>query len=461
LLIENSNTKIHFIGIGGIGMSALAEVSLQLEFKVSGSDMANSPNVEKLAKLGAKTYIGHSEKNISEVNVIVYSSAIDPENPEFSYALKNNIPIMKRAELLADLMRLKQGIAIAGTHGKTTTTSIVTSILKASDRDPTYIIGGIVKNLGGHAFVGKGDHIVAEADESDGSFLLLNPVYSIITNIDNDHLDYYKTVENLHDSFNVFANKIPFYGVCALNADDKVLKKIAARMKKPFVTFGIDEDKVHVNYRATDLKFEKSGVSFDVSHDGKVVDRFFISTPGKHNVLNTLGAISICHSLGLSFVEIKNSLKSFTGVGRRYQRVYEESGFQIIDDYGHHPTEIIQTIKTAKKDRPESKLVVLFEPHRFTRTKACWNEFLHSFNDADEVLMAPIYPASEQEIAGISSSNLTNDINKLHPSLATSFEDWDIIKNKIEELKKENATLLVLGAGSVGRKVKSLVDSKQ
>ena len=461
MLIENSNTKIHFIGIGGIGMSALAEVSLQLGFKVSGSDMASSDNVEKLNKLGAHTFIGHAKENIIDVNVIVYSSAIDPDNPEFSYASENNIPIMKRAELLADLMRLKQGIAIAGTHGKTTTTSIVTSILKACDRDPTYIIGGIVKNLGGHAFVGNGDHIVAEADESDGSFLLLNPVYSIITNVDNDHLDYYKTQENLHDSFETFANNIPFYGVCALNADNEVLKNICSRMKKPFVTFGIDEDKLSVDYRATDLMFEKSGVSFMLSYKDKEVDRFFISTPGKHNVLNTLGAISICHSLGLSFNLIKNSLKSFTGVGRRYQRVFEEGDFQIIDDYGHHPTEIIQTIKTARKDRPTSKLVVLFEPHRFTRTKACWNEFLHSFNDADEVLMAPIYPASEKEISGITSSNLTSDINKLHPSLATSFDDWDIVVKKIEELRKENSTLLVLGAGSIGRKVKSFVDSKQ
>lgn len=460
MLIENSNTKIHFIGIGGIGMSALAEVSLQLGFQVSGSDMSNSANVEKLNNLGADTYIGHAKENIKNINVVVYSSAIDPENPEFKYAIENNIPIMKRALLLADLMRLKQGIAIGGTHGKTTTTSIVTSILKASDRDPTYIIGGIVKNLGGHAFVGKGDHIVAEADESDGSFLLLNPVYSIITNIDNDHLDYYKTSENLHDSFETFANKIPFYGVCALNADDEVLKKISLRMKKPFVTFGIDEEKIPVDYKATKLVFENSGVSFRLTHKGEVIDDFFISTPGKHNVLNTLGAIAICHRLGLSFKSIKDSLKSFTGVGRRYQRIYEEQDFQIIDDYGHHPTEIIQTIKTAKKDRPDSKLVVLFEPHRFTRTKACWNDFLHSFNNADEVLMAPIYPASEKEIVGITSSNLTSDINKLHPSLAVSFDDWGIVKDKINELKKENATLLVLGAGSVGRKVKSFVDCK-
>lgn len=457
MIIKSTGTHIHFIGIGGIGMSALAEVSLQLGCKVSGSDAKKSSNIDKLVSLGANVSIGHASENVKGATVVVYSSAISKDNPEYKNADDLNIPIMKRAELLADLMRLRQGIAIAGTHGKTTSTSIVATLLKESNKDPTYIIGGIVKNLGGHAYVGKGDFLVAEADESDGSFLLLNPVHSIITNIDDDHLDFYGSRENLFNAFEKFANKIPFYGVCALNADDEKLRKISERMHKPFVTFGLNNSGEDINYYASNIKYNLDGVVFTLIYNGKDVGDFKLALPGDHNILNALGAIAVCHESGLSFTDLRTALLKFSGVGRRFQKIYKNDNFTIIDDYGHHPTEISETIKTAKKSMPDSELVVLFEPHRFTRTKSCWGDFLHCFNGADRVLLAPIYPANEEPIIGINSENLVNDINKLHPSLSESFTDWNNIKELIDSLSSKNATLLVLGAGAVGAKVKDLV----
>lgn len=457
--IECPDTHIHFIGIGGIGMSALAEVSLQLGFHVSGSDMNNSSNVKKLKDLGAEIFIGHERSQVGKATVVVYSSAISKENPEYDFALINGIPVMKRAELLADLMRLKRGIAVAGTHGKTTTTSIIATLLKETEGDPTYIIGGIVKNLRGHAYVGKGDYIVAEADESDGSFLLLNPVHSVITNIDNDHIDYYESEENLFTAFKEFANKIPFYGTCALNIDDKKLCAISEKMHKPFITFGLESDRKDINYKATEVKYINGGVSFEILHNGLNQGAFFLETPGDHNVLNALGAVAICHQAGVSFDHLREALKAFSGVGRRFQKVFEHESFHVIDDYGHHPTEILETIKTARKSRAESKLVVLFEPHRFTRTKSCWAEFLHCFNGADKLYMAPIYPASEKPIPGITTESLVSDINKLHPSLAEGFEDWTVVSDLVKQLKNQNATLLVLGAGAVGSRVKEIVEA--
>jgi len=459
VIIKNNNTHIHFIGIGGIGMSALAEVSVQLGFKVSGSDLNESPNVEKLRGLGVKVYIGHMAENIKNASVIVFSSAIDKSNPEFAMALKEQTPILKRAELLADLMRLKQGIAVAGTHGKTTTTSIVASILKDAGVDPTYIIGGIVTNLGGHASVGKGEYLVAEADESDGSFLLLNSVYSIVTNIDDDHLDFYKTRENLDEAFYEFSNDIPFFGVCALNVEDEGLYKIAKKVSVPILTFSTEVFEEETDYKAINISQDDHGCTFEVLYKEKVFQGFKLALPGKHNILNALGAISVCHNIGLDFDVIIKGLKSFSGVGRRFQKIFSENNFRIIDDYGHHPTEILKTIKAAK-EQGAGELVVLFEPHRYTRTKVCWNEFLHCFNDADRLLMAPIYAASEKEIPGITSENLAGDINKLHPELCQVFSDWSIVEETIKDLKSKNATFLVLGAGAVSKRVRDIVGSQ-
>ncbi len=464
---KKEDTLIHIIGVGGIGMSALAEILVQLGFKVQGSDLSESSNVLKLRSIGVDVKLGHSKDNIGSANVVFHSSAVKKDNPEYEYALESNLPVLRRAELLADIMRLKKGIAIAGTHGKTTTTSIVATLLKEVGLDPTYIIGGIVHNLGGHAHVGNGDYIVAEADESDGSFLMLNPVASVITNIDSDHLDHYGSMEGLTIAFENFANQIPFYGVCAVNAHDPILKKITSKMSKPFVTFAQGEaggelnlaDGEVVNYHARNVSHSSTGAAFDLYIDGVKTEEFKLNVPGRHNVLNALGALSIAIELGHTPKELVSALLKYEGVGRRFQKVFEEGSFEIIDDYAHHPTEIFETIKTAKESRKNKEVCVIFEPHRYTRTKACWADFLHCFNLADKVLIAPIYPANEIPIQGINTESLVNDINKLHPGLCDSFEDWSTVEQFIESRKDKETILLALGAGAVGKKVKNIVEN--
>ena len=452
---------VHFIGIGGIGMSGIAEVLLSMGYRVSGSDMNQSATTDKLTSLGATVYKGHQRENLKDATVLVYSSAIDPENPEMMEAKERNIPIMRRAEMLAELMRLKKGIAVAGTHGKTTTTSILATILKESAYDPTYIIGGIVANLDGHARVGTGEYLVAEADESDGSFLLLNPVLSVITNIDNDHLDHYKTEQNLFNAFVDFANKVPFYGLCAMNAHDERVKELISSMKKPYQTFGIRDldTKVAADYIASNLRSSEEGTYFNLEFKGGDIGEYLIKTPGIHNVLNALGAISIAHFLGVDFEAIRKGIKEFDGVGRRFQTLHKKDKFEVIDDYGHHPTEVATTIKTLRDARKGKEVVVIFEPHRFSRTRDCWDQFLHSFNDADQVFMAPIYPASEKPIPGISSLNLANDINKLHPDRVNVMETLDELDKVMEQYKNANSVVLTLGAGTIGRKVREWVKS--
>ncbi len=438
-------------------MSAIAEVLLQMGFKVQGSDLSESANVLKLRGLGAKVAIGHRAENIGEATVMVHSSAVTKENPEYTQAIENGIPIMRRAEMLADIMNLKNGIAIAGTHGKTTTTSIITTLMKESGKDPTYIIGGIVHNLGGHAHVGQGEYIVAEADESDGSFLMLNPVASVITNIDDDHIDHYGSREGLHIAFTQFANKVPFFGVCALNIHDERLRALRDHMKRPYVTFGIEDTPEDVDYHAINVSHHNEGVDFDLVIRGENKGQFKLAVPGRHNVLNALGALAIATEIGLESEDLKKGLSKYEGVGRRFQKVFSEKDFEVIDDYAHHPTEIFETIKTAKESRKGKDVLVIFEPHRFTRTKTCWQDFLHCFNLADKVLIAPIYPANETPIAGINSESLSGDINKLHPGLTETFTNWDEVASFIKEKKESNSILLALGAGSVGRKVKEIV----
>ncbi len=456
---EKSDVVVHIIGIGGIGMSAIAEVLVRLGFKVQGSDQSQSANTEKLEGMGAKVFIGHHEDNIKGATVVTHSSAVKEGNPEYDKALKEGIPLLRRAQMLADIMKLKKGIAVAGTHGKTTTTSLVSTLLKEAGADPTYIIGGIVHNLGGHAHVGKGEYIVAEADESDGSFLMLNPIASVITNIDNDHLDHYGSEEGLEIAFHRFANQIPFFGICSLNLEDEKLRKIKEQMEKPNITFAATAGYEEADYFAKNIKQSSLGVTFDLVVRGQSKGEFKLAVPGQHNVLNALGAISTCMELGFSADDLKKGLEQYSGVGRRFQKVFEENNFEVIDDYGHHPTEIFETIKTAKSSRADKEIVVVFEPHRFTRTKACWAQFLHCFNNADKVYIAPIYPANEEPIDGINSNSLSNDINQLHPNLTESFESWDVVKNYVKKAKKENVLLLALGAGSVGRRVKDIVSS--
>lgn len=443
--------KIHFVGIGGIGMSGIAEVLLSLGYKVSGSDSSESANVKKLRGMGAEVYIGHKAENLKDVTVVVHTSAVNYTNPEMARAKAESIPVIRRAEMLAELMRLKYGLAVAGTHGKTTTTSFLATILQECELDPTYIIGGIVKNLDGHAKVGQSDYLVAEADESDGSFLLLTPVMSVITNIDNDHMDHYGTEENLFKSFVEFANKVPFYGVVALNIHDEKLMLLKSEMKRPSVTFGIDSN---ADFDARNIEFGHFDTHFDLYYKGEKQERFKINLPGRHNILNSLGATALAFHMGLTFKEIAKSVSKLEGVGRRFQLLKKEGSFEVVDDYGHHPTEIASTLKIVKDTRPDFKKIAIFEPHRFTRTRDCWDQFLHCFNDADELYLLPIYAASEQAIDGISTDRLIEDINRLHPGFAKKINQIDDLVSVIESHKADKSIVITLGAGSIGKTVR-------
>lgn len=445
---------VHFIGIGGIGMSGIAEVLLSQGVRVTGSDVAESLTTQRLRDLGVSISIGHKKENIGEASIIVHTSAIKQDNPELVEARLTNRPTMRRAEMLAELMKLKHGLAVGGTHGKTTTTSFLATILKESKLDPTYIIGGVVKNLNGHARVGEGQYLVAEADESDGSFLLLNPIMSLITNIDNDHLDHYGSEEALENAFTEFANKVPFYGLAVLNGSDVNVKKLIPKMKRPYITFGIKGNDDYFDYEADELSQTIDGVQYTLKIRGENFGQVKIQLPGRHNVLNSLGAIALAHSLGVDLSLIIKGVEKFEGVGRRFQKVYDDNDLIVIDDYGHHPTEISETIKTALSIKGQRRLVVFFEPHRYTRTKDCWDQFLHCFNGADELFLSPIYPASEKEIPGINSTALVEDINRLHPGLANDLPSTEEFKTCLKKFKGRSTLILCMGAGSIGKIVK-------
>lgn len=457
----NKSYKLHFIGIGGIGMSGIAEVLLNLGYKVSGSDISESESVLRLKSLGAEIYLGHQETNIQDVQLIVYSSAINNKNPEYAYGQKHNIPLIKRAEMLAELMRLKFGIAVAGSHGKTTTTSFVATILSELNFDPTHIIGGVVSNLGGNARKGDGEYLVAEADESDGSFLYLNPIMSVVTNIDNDHLDYYQNEENLQKAFEEFVNKVPFYGVVCLNGHDEKIASLINNIKRPYVTFGIKGEEIKTNsldYIASNIEQTDLGTKFSVEYDNQI-ESFEISLFGKHNVLNALGAISMCHKLGIELKEIASVISNFKGVARRLELVYNTKELLVIDDYAHHPTELVATVNTIKDRYKDRKLVVIFEPHRYSRTKNFWKEFVSSFDNADQVFVLPIYPAGEEPIDYIDSEILVKHLNerKIDAGYLDSFTK---ISEVINQNLDDKAVVLSLGAGPISRNVKSIIKNE-
>jgi UDP-N-acetylmuramate--alanine ligase len=365
---------------------------------------------------------------------------------------------MKRAEMLAELMSLKVGLAVAGTHGKTTTTSFLATILQEAALEPTYIIGGIVENLKGHAKVGQGEFLVAEADESDGSFLLLSPIMSVITNIDNDHLDFYGSEKKLFDSFVEFANKIPFYGVCALYINDPIIKKLKARMKKPYLTFGLKEEGEKApDFCAKNIVTYKFKTEYELFYKGEFATKITINIPGKHNVINSLGAITLAHNLNIDTSVIARSIAKFKGVGRRFELLYEGKNVEIIDDYAHHPTEISSTIKTVIETRGEDKLKVIFEPHRYSRTKDQWDDYIHCFKGVHEMILCPVYPAGEGPISGVNSKNLASEINKLYPGLATPLNEMAGLGDHLVSKSSEKVTILVLGAGSIGKKARQIV----
>lgn len=450
-------TRLHFIGIGGIGMSGIAEVLLDLGYNVSGSDLNASPVTENLQKKGAEIFIGHKAENVEGSTIIVYSSAIDTKNPEVIRATELAIPMIRRAEMLAELMRLKFGIAVAGSHGKTTTTSLIATIFNEAKQDATYIIGGIVRNLGGNAKKGDGEYLIAEADESDGSFLLLNPIMAAVTNIDDDHLDHYGSKDKIVSAFEEFVNKLPFYGRVALNANDATSVEIKSKVKRPIVWYGIEVGGDVADYVAKNVELSAGGTEFDLYYKDEKVSRFKTNLMGYHNISNSLAAISISHEAGLEWDVIQKGLLSFQGVGRRLEKLFEKDSFVVIDDYGHHPTEVRATISTLRKvdKRP---LCVVFEPHRYSRTQNFWKEFQECFEGSDELYITPIYAASEKPIEGITSEALVEAMKKsgkpVHflPSL-------DGMKDLIEKRKNSGTVFVTLGAGAISKKVREMVKS--
>ncbi len=447
-------TRLHFIGIGGIGMSGIAEVLLDLGYQISGSDLNASNVTENLQKKGATIFIGHAAHHVEGSTLIVYSSAIDPKNPEFANALELKIPMIRRAEMLAELMRLKFGIAVAGSHGKTTTTSLIATIFHEAKLDATHIIGGIVSNLGGNARKGDGEFLIAEADESDGSFLLLNPIMAAVTNIDDDHLDHYGTKEKIVEAFVEFVNKLPFYGRVALNANDATSLSIKARVKRPVLWYGIETDG---DYVAKNVSINAAGTSFDLYVEGKKLST--VKTPmwGQHNVSNALAAIAISHQAGIDLTLIQTGLLKFQGVGRRLEKLYLKNNFLVIDDYGHHPTEIKATLSSLRNvdTRP---MCVVFEPHRYTRTQNFWKEFQECFEGVDELYLTPIYAASESPIPGITTEALVAEM-RLRGKNVHYLSSLEGMKELLQERQDKNYLFVTLGAGAISKKIREMVKS--
>ena len=438
---------IHFVGIGGIGMSGIAELLLNLGYTVSGSDLSVSGITTNLEKLGGRIFIGHHGESIDGADVVVTSSAIDPDNPEVIAAREHSIPVIKRAEMLAELMRLKKfGIAIAGSHGKTSTTSMVSWMLYHAQLDPTVVVGGKVDSLGGNAKLGEGEFLVAEADESDGSFLKLAPVIEVVTNIDLEHLDYYRDLEHIKQSFLDFIDKVPFYGAVILCLDDKNIADILPHIGKRTISYGLTSQ---ADVFAEGIYFSDGRVHFTVKHGTEILGDIDITPPGRHHVYNALAAVCVGLEIEIPFRVVQEALKSYQGVQRRMQLNGKVGGITVVDDYGHHPTEIKATLGAIKEAWPEKRLVVAFQPHRYSRTKALYEEFRTCFHQADYLVMTDIYAASEKPIDGISSEKLLFDI-KQHGQRHTLYIDTvKEVPEKVKEILQQGDLFLTLGAGNI------------
>ncbi len=441
---------IHLVGIGGSGMSGIAEVLLTMGYQVTGSDLQYSDTIRRLEELGGRVFIGHHESNVGDAQVVVISSAVAPTNPEVLYARSKVIPVIPRAEMLAELMRLKYGIAIAGAHGKTTTTSMVASVLAQAGLDPTVVIGGKVNALGSHARLGRGELLVAEADESDGSFLRLSPAIVAVTNLDREHLDHYGDMDRLVEAFVEFINRVPFYGLAVLCADDERIRGLLGRVVKRYQTYGLHE---HTgapppDFRATDISLKKWESEFRAQYRGRTLGPFRLSIPGIHSVSNALAAIAIGTELDVPTDLIRKGLAAFTGVERRFHLRGEKGGVMVVDDYGHHPTEIKATLAAAKQGW-DRRLVVLFQPHRYTRTRDLLAEFGAAFAQADVVFVTEIYPAGESPLPGVSGEGLANAIRTSgHPSV-TWIERKELLAERVLPTLKAGDLVLTLGAGDI------------
>ncbi len=436
---------IHFVGIGGIGMSGIAEVLLNLGYQISGSDLKETEVTRRLKSLGCEIAYGHRKENVKEADVVVVSSAIRNGNPEVEVAEQRLIPVIPRAEMLAELMRMKYGIAIAGTHGKTTTTSLISTVLAAGGLDPTVVIGGRLNSIGSNARLGQGEYLVAEADESDGSFLMLMPTIAVVTNIDPEHLDYYHSIEEIKETFLGFLNKIPFYGLAVLCLDHPNIQSLIPRLKKRFTTYGLTPQ---ADYQAKEIVFEGLSTSFDVLHHKQEIGRLKIRMPGLHNVYNSLATLATAFELDIPFETVQETLRDFSGIQRRFQIKGEKQGVLIVDDYGHHPVEILATLKAARTGW-ERRIVAVFQPHRYTRTKALFHEFLTAFNDANVLILTDIYPAGEDRIEGVEAKALFEGIREYgHKDVTYISEKKEIVEHLLRILAPGDL-VITLGAGDI------------
>jgi UDP-N-acetylmuramate--alanine ligase len=440
--------RIHLVGIGGIGMSGIAEVLLTLGYSVSGSDTKPSPITERLQNLGATIYEGHKAANADGAHVVVTSSAVKADNPEVVEAHKMKIPVIPRAEMLAELMRLKYGIAVAGAHGKTTTTSMVASILAAAHLDPTFVIGGRVNQAGTTAKLGKGEYFVVEADESDRSFLLLAPVVAVVTTIDREHLDQYSSLEDIQDAFVQFVNRIPFYGAAVLCLDEENVQAIIPRVKRPIITYGTSSQ---ADLVISDVNLEGLGSEFRLTYKGDDLGVFRLyHPPGMHNVRNAAAAAAVALYLNVPSELIREGLETFAGVGRRFEVKGTVNDITVIDDYGHHPAEIRATLEAARVCK-FNRLLVLFQPHRYSRTQHLWDDFCRAFNQADVLVLTDIYAASEAPIPGVTSEALVAAIREAGHKNVHYFRSMQEGIERLLKVARPGDAILTIGAGNVSR----------
>ncbi len=447
--------RIHFVGIGGSGMSGIAEVLANQGYQVSGSDLAESATTRRLADLGIHVIIGHNEANVAQADAVVVSTAVKEDNPEVIAARERRIPVVPRAQMLAELMRIKQGVAIAGTHGKTTTTSLVASVLAAGGLDPTFVIGGRLNSAGANAQLGSGEFLVAEADESDASFLFLSPVVSVVTNIDADHMETYgHDFEKLKQAFVDFLHRLPFYGVAVLCIDDANVRDILPRVAKQVVTYGLDP---LANIRAENVRADSGRMCFDCVRTNGSVSRFAVTLnlPGVHNVLNALATIAVATELGVSDAAIVRALAEFKGVGRRFQRYGEIAAkqggeFTLIDDYGHHPAEMRATLAAVRGAFPGRRIVLAFQPHRFTRTRDCFDDFVAVLSGADALVLGDIYSAGEAPIPGADGRALAAAIRATGQGELRFVADIAAMPQTILDVARAGDVVITMGAGSIG-----------
>ncbi len=451
-------SRIHFVGIGGAGMCGIAEVLLNQGYAISGSDMADSSVTERLKELGATVYFGHEASNVENVDVVVVSSAIDASNPEIAYAREHRIPVVRRAEMLGELMRYRHGIAVAGTHGKTTTTSLIASVLAQAGFDPTFVIGGLLNSTASNGRLGSSRILVAEADESDASFLHLQPMVAVLTNIDRDHLGNYEgSFTKLKAAFLDFIHNLPFYGLLVACIDDQDVRALLPSVKRSVITYGFDPE---ADVRASDLKQENGRASFTVSRQGQAPLQITLAMPGKHNVLNALAAVAIATDEGVVDEDIAAGLASFTGVGRRFEIHGEfkvgEGSFLLVDDYGHHPTEVRATIEAVRVGWPEHRLIMIYQPHRYSRTIELFDQFVDVLGQVDLLILLDVYAAGEEPLPGATGQDLFNAIQRDSDTDVKFVARIEDVPAVLDGLVQENDFVLTQGAGQTTRLARDL-----